>query len=115
MKKIITLAVAAIAAACILSGCNREVTIKLHPYNYAVNEQFSLFTGLEIQNDFDGTISMLDNAKWTFVISDNVSGNMEKVGTNFVKVTSACSGTVYAIYDKGGRNLTSNEVPIVIK
>lgn len=115
MKRIITLAFAAIAAVCLLSGCIKgKLAIQLSPYNYSVNEKFSLFNGLEIQNDFDGVVSISDPAKWTFIISDEVVANMEREGY-FVTVTAPCEGTVSAIYDREGLNIVSNTVPIIIK
>lgn len=113
MKRIISIISVAIAAVCMLASCKGSLSITLSDYNYKVNEQFSLYTGISVHNDFDGVVNVTDNSKWTFIISDEVAANMERSGS-FVKVTAPCSGTVQAIYDRkttenpNGKDIHSN-------
>lgn len=111
MKRFIAIFVGFVAA-CILSGCTGPLSISLSPYNVKVDQEFSFFTGLEVKNDFDGVIDAFDRTKWEFVVeSDNLQGHLHTSGS-FWYYDAPGYGTVYAIYDRNGRNIRTNTVPI---
>ena len=116
MKKFISLSIVVLVALFTMTGCKKgSLSITLSPYEYKVGEEFSLYTGLTVWNDNDGVISMTDDSKWTFVITDSVADNLERRSSHYVTGTKPCSGSIYAIYDAKGLNMVTNTVPIIIK